>query len=103
MGKIKNTNSFEHISQIIRAHRKSSVLFSAFELGVMDKICVTLKTAQEISDELNLPVDGLKRLLSVLCAFKILEKNKDMYRLRDGYHKLFDPTSAAYIGGLIRH
>lgn len=103
MGKIKNTDSLGHINQIIRAHRKSSVLFSAFELGIMDKIGVTFKSAQEISSELGLSVEGLKRLLSVLCAFEILEKSQDMYRFTDGHHKMFDPSSDDYIGDLIRH
>ena len=103
MGKEINKDPFEYISQIMRAHRKSSVLFAAFELGIMKKIAKQYKSAQKISDELHLSVEGLKRLLSVLCVLEIVKKNQDMYCLADEYKDMFESDSEEYIGDLIRH
>jgi len=103
MRKAKKKDSFGYISQIIRAHRKSCVLFSGFELGILERITKQYKSAQKISDELHISIEGLNRLLSVLCAFEIVKKKQEMYCLSDNYKDMFDSDSEKYIGDLIRH
>jgi len=60
------TDGFEHLDEIIKAYRKTNVLFSAYKLGILDKISGDDVTINELAGELKLSLKGLRRLLSAL-------------------------------------
>jgi ubiquinone/menaquinone biosynthesis C-methylase UbiE len=94
---------FEQINEILRAYRKSEVLFVAHELGVLDKISQQPTDSEKLVKSLGLSKNGLERLLSALCATGIVIKEREHYSLSVDYQPYLNPDSTDYIGGLINH
>jgi ubiquinone/menaquinone biosynthesis C-methylase UbiE/predicted transcriptional regulator len=96
-------DSFEQLNDILRAYRKSNVLFVAYELGVLDIISEKSVNVEIIEKELGLSNDGLNRLLSALCAMGIIKKENNNYTISRDYDIYLNPLSSSYIGSLINH
>jgi ubiquinone/menaquinone biosynthesis C-methylase UbiE len=96
-------DSFDQLSKFFRAYRKSHAIFTAYELGVFDRISKSPVEINVMVKELGLSKKGLTRLLSVLCALGIIEKESSVYTLSADYESLLNPNSPNHIGGLIDH
>jgi ubiquinone/menaquinone biosynthesis C-methylase UbiE len=96
-------NGFDHLDEIIKAYRRTNVLFSAYQLGVLDKLSSQAIDSQILAGEIKISHKGLLRLLSALCAMGIILKKNNRYMVSNEYKKYLDPNSANYIGGLIKH
>lgn len=96
-------DGFEHLNDILRAYRKSHVLFVAHELEVLSRICNHSMNSEELAKVLGVSKNGLERLLSALCAFGILEKDREAFKVSTQHAKFLDPQSSDYIGNLIDH
>ena len=96
-------DSFDQLSQLFRAYRKSHAIFTAYKLGVFNRISKNPVEIDTLVKELGLSRKGLLRLLSVLCALGIIKKDIDVYTLSADYEKLLSPNSPDHIGGLIDH
>jgi ubiquinone/menaquinone biosynthesis C-methylase UbiE len=97
------SDSFEELTDLLRAYRKSHVLFAAHELGVLDFINNKSVSCDTIAKELEISNDGLKRLLSALCAMGIVKKENENYSISEDYVPYLDSLSPDYIGDLINH
>jgi len=96
-------NGFEYLDEIIKAYRKTNVLFSAYQLGVLDKLSNQVVDLKNLASDLDLSQKGLTRLLSALCSAGVVIKTDNSYTISGDYKKYLDPKSANYIGGLINH
>jgi ubiquinone/menaquinone biosynthesis C-methylase UbiE len=94
---------FEQLNEILRAYRKSEVLFVAHELGVLNKIGQQPTDSETLVKDLELSKIGLERLLSALCATGIVVKEKEQYSLSIDFRPYLNPDSTKYMGGLINH
>jgi len=94
---------YELLNEILRAYRKSEVLFVAHELGILDKIGQQPTDSDTLAKDLELSKNGIERLLSALCAIGIVIKEKEHYTLSVDFQPYLDPDSTDYIGGLINH
>jgi ubiquinone/menaquinone biosynthesis C-methylase UbiE len=94
---------FEQLDEIIKAYRKTNVLFSAYQLGVLDKLSNHTSDLHNLAIDLDLSEKGLTRLLSALCAMGVIIKTTNCYTISADYKKYLDPESANYIGDLIKH
>ena len=94
---------FEHLSELLRAYRKSNVLFTAFELGVFEKLSSHPRDINTIAKELRISKKGIQRLLSALCAMGIIKKFDKNYSISEDYQKYLDPLLPENIHGLINH
>ncbi len=91
------------IDQIMWAHRKSNILFSAFETGILEYLAEHKSTLIDISKKLNLSKKGVEKLLAVLLAFGIARKQKEFFTLSTAYKPLFTLNSNDNISGLMKH
>ena len=96
-------NGFEQLSEILRSYRRSSVLFAAHELGVLNKISEESIDISTLVRALGLSKKGLERLLSALCALGIIKKDKNTYSISSEYKNYLDPRSTDFLGSLIDH
>jgi len=96
-------NGFEQINDIMRAYRKTNVLFAAYDLGVLDKVSSHPVELDDLARELNISEIGLARLISALCAMGIILHDNNSYSISPEYDKYLDPRSPNYIGGLMKH
>jgi ubiquinone/menaquinone biosynthesis C-methylase UbiE len=87
----------------MRAHRGTNILFSAFELGILQKLSFKTVTIKDLALDLKISEDGLNRLLSALCAMGIAEKCDNKVNLSNEYSPYFNSDAPEYIGGLIEH
>jgi len=96
-------NGFDHLDEIMKAYRRTNVLFAAYQLGILDKLSRQAVDAHSLAGEINISHKGLLRLLSALCAMGVLLKKGNKYVVSADHKKYLDPDSANYIGGLIKH
>jgi ubiquinone/menaquinone biosynthesis C-methylase UbiE len=96
-------DSFKYLTDLLRAYRKSEVLFSAFELGVFDKISSKPAESNILAKDLNISEKGLLRLLSALCAMGFIKKENKKYCLSENFEAYLNPLSSDNISGLINH
>ena len=73
-------NAYKNIDSLIHSHRQSQIIFSAFDLGVLEILAKRKKLKiAEITDHLKLSKKGLKRLLTALAARGIVESKNGTY------------------------
>jgi ubiquinone/menaquinone biosynthesis C-methylase UbiE len=87
----------------MRGHRRSNVLFSAFELGILDKLNYHSYTTKELAKALDLSEDGLERMMDALRSLGIIDKQGDENSLNKRFGHFFNKESRVYIGNLIEH
>lgn len=95
--------TFESVTQLLRAYRGSAILFTAFELGLLEFLAKNPESPERISKALNLSRKGVSRILLALSALGIVEKDGRKFRILEPCLNLFHPDSDQYIGGLIQH
>jgi len=103
LNKDKTAQAHALIDDIIRAHRKSNILFSAFETGILEHLADFKSTLNDISTELNLSKKGVEKILGVLLALGIARKQKELFTLSAEFKPLFTSSSNDNINGLIKH
>lgn len=96
-------NGFDHLDKILKAYRRTTVLFAAYQLGILDKLSRQTIDAQVLAGEINISHKGLLRILSALCAMGVILKKKNGYTVSSDFKKYLNPDSTNYIGGLIKH
>ncbi len=99
----KSLSAYDDIDQIMRAHRKTNILFSAFETGILEYLSENNSSISEIATNLNLSNTGVERILSALMSFGIIKRQMEFYQLSAEYKPLFTPNTDNNIGGLIKH
>jgi len=82
---------------------ESCTLHSAVELDVFTAISSTPTTCEEVAEKLNIPVDGLNRLLNALTAMQLLIKKEKSFTTTPESEMFLSKHSEKYIGFLIRH
>eukprot|EP01147_Barroeca_monosierra_P005372 gene5372-7122_t len=67
-------NSTDILLGLLDGFRQSQTLFSAVELGVFDFLDVEKASAEDVSNGLDLSLDGTERLLDACCGLGLLQK-----------------------------
>lgn len=100
--KFKNISALEEIQELAHAFQKSRILFTALELDIFSKLnCENGKTFEVLSEELQVDARALERLLNVLVALKLLDKNSEGYLNNPKYRSLLVKGECDFIGDLL--
>ena len=89
------------IREISTAFQKSRIVLTAYELDIFTFIGEKSHNSETISRALNLNKNATERLLNVLVALKLLEKNNENYHNSKDSLIFLSKKSPAYLAGMM--
>jgi cyclopropane fatty-acyl-phospholipid synthase-like methyltransferase len=95
--------TFREFEELLRAYRKSSVLLSAFELGIFKALASGPLSINQLEQHLGYSKRGLGALLTALLAMNVIDTLDDHYQINPKIASFLNPTSQHYAGGQIEH
>ncbi|TFG95664.1 MAG: methyltransferase, partial [Calditrichales bacterium] len=95
--------AFEKIQTLLRGHRYSSLMFAAFDLGILPALSRQEMTPEALCKTLSLSRRGLLQILTALKAVELVAEEKGFFFVPDPYASCFNSDSEDYMGSLIRH
>lgn len=82
----------------------AQILLTAEEIGVFECLAGGPRTAGEVAAATGLPADSARRLLTALCALKLVERRSDgRYENRPEADEQLVRGRPGYIGGMFHH
>jgi cyclopropane fatty-acyl-phospholipid synthase-like methyltransferase len=97
------SQSFVYFEDLLRAYRKSRVIFSAFELKIFENLARKARTINQLHKIIDCDPRGLQTILDALQAMKLVQKTEDSYVIIPELTPYLDPSSEYYCGGQIAH
>ena len=95
----KTTQDYlERVLDTILAARRTSVVRTAFQLRIFDRITGPGATWAEVAREADLHPRGARVLLNALAALDLIDTDGDVYRLRPGTEDLLVSGCEDYLG-----
>lgn len=93
----------EPIMQITFAFATTRVLASAVELDLLTEIDQGANTIETLSAATQCSPRGLRIILNALVALKLLERDKEHFRLTPAAATFLSQNSPQYLGGVVMH
>lgn len=90
------------IFQMLLAYKKSALLRTGIELGVLSRLADRPATADEVAADLDLAPRGSRLLLNALVAIDVVVEDGGVYRLTPLAAGTLDPARDGYLGELSR-
>jgi precorrin-6B methylase 2 len=94
-------DSVSAILQIATAYQKSKILLTACELDIFTALSDGPRTAKELAYELGTDERATDRLMSALCAIRLLEKVGGQYMNTTGTNRFLVKGQPEYLGDLM--
>jgi hypothetical protein len=81
----------------------SKTLFTGLELGVFEALSEMPRSPRQLAEALDLPYDGLTRLLTALAGLGLLDRRGDVFANTPSAEVLLVKRSPQYIAGMFDH
>ena len=91
----------QEIRAMVTAFQRSRIILTAFELNIFTFLGENSYSAAAVAEALHLNEGATERLLNVLVALELLQKNNEKYSNTNDGLKFFSKNSPAYLAGLM--
>ena len=96
-------DTFHEFEELLRAYRKSSVLLTAFDLGIFRALTDGPLSISQIEQQLGYSKRGIGALLTALSAMNVINISDNRYQINPEIAAFLNPASKQYAGGQIEH
>lgn len=93
--------NMQEIRAMVTAFQRSRIILTAFELDIFTFLGENSYSAAAVAEALHLNEGATERLLNVLVALELLQKNNEKYSNTNDSLKFFSKNSPAYLAGLM--
>ena len=89
--------------QMATGYWVSKTLYAGLELGVFELLSQAPRSSARLAEKLDLPYDGLERLVTALAALGLIERKDGMLANTPSAEAFLVKSSPTYVAGMFEH